>query len=77
MSVATSVLEGPGNNSSLGACGAQADIQGLERSISHPIFFWKRGSEKLGDGLAGGRLRFDPGYTAPKIAPSYFGLGRP
>lgn len=37
MSVATSVLEGPGSNSSLGAYGAQADIQGLERSVSHPI----------------------------------------
>lgn len=37
MSVATSVLEGPGSNSSLGACGAQAHTQGPELSISHPI----------------------------------------
>lgn len=37
MSLATSVLEGPGNNSSLGASGAQVHTQGSELSISHPI----------------------------------------
>ena len=77
MSVATSVLEGPGNNSSLGASGAQATLKAQScqsHTQSHSVTaLWKRGSEKLADGTS----RWYTGYTAPKIAPSYSRLGHP